>query len=79
VLCSAVVESIANLVKKRATYLLRGLRDMLTGDTLGWLSRILGLAITASAASLGPPFWFDVLNRVGSLRNVGNKPKSDTS
>jgi hypothetical protein len=47
------------------------------GDTLGWLSRILGLAITAAAASLGAPFWFDVLNRMGSLRNVGNKPKSD--
>jgi hypothetical protein len=36
-----------------------------------------GLAITAAAASLGAPFWFDVLNRVGSLRNVGNKPKAD--
>jgi hypothetical protein len=47
------------------------------GDTLGWLSRILGLAITAVAASLGAPFWFDVLNRMGSLRNVGNKPKTD--
>jgi hypothetical protein len=47
------------------------------GDTLGWLSRVRGLAITAAAASLGAPFWFDVLNRVGSLRNVGNKPKAD--
>jgi hypothetical protein len=46
-------------------------------DNLGWLSRILGLAITAAAACLGAPFWFDVLNRLGSLRNVGNKPKSD--
>jgi hypothetical protein len=46
-------------------------------DSLGWLSRILGLAITAAAACLGAPFWFDVLNRLGSLRNVGNKPKSD--
>jgi hypothetical protein len=46
-------------------------------DNLGWLSRILGLAITAAAACLGAPFWFDVLNRVGSLRNVGNRPKSD--
>jgi len=36
------------------------------------------LAITAAAASLGAPFWFDVLNRLGSLRNVGNKPKADT-
>ena len=46
-------------------------------DSLGWLSRILGLAITAAAACLGAPFWFDVLNRFGSLRNVGNRPKSD--
>jgi hypothetical protein len=46
-------------------------------DSLGWLSRILGLGITAAAACLGAPFWFDVLNRLGSLRNVGNRPKSD--
>jgi hypothetical protein len=31
----------------------------------------------AAAACLGAPFWFDLLNRLGSLRNVGNKPKSD--
>ena len=29
VLCSAIVEFISNLVRKRAKYLLRGLRDML--------------------------------------------------
>jgi hypothetical protein len=46
-------------------------------DGLGWLSRFLGLAITAAAACLGAPFWFDLLNRMGSLRNVANKPKSD--
>jgi hypothetical protein len=113
VLCSAVVESIASLVKQRAKYLLRGLdgtlceqapdptetkkcvsqelddlgaQGLLVGwdvakpaDTSGLFSRILGPAITAAAASLGAPFWFDVLNRLGSLRNVGNKPKSDAS
>jgi hypothetical protein len=41
------------------------------------LDTILGLAITAAAACLGAPFWFDLLNRLGSLRNVGYKPKSD--
>jgi hypothetical protein len=45
----------------------------------GWLLKILGLAVTAIAATLGAPFWFDVLNRLGSLRNAGRPPRSSTS
>ncbi|WP_163541937.1 hypothetical protein [Occultella kanbiaonis] len=42
---------------------------------IGWLLKALGLAITAAAAALGAPFWYDALNRLGSLRNTGPKPK----
>jgi hypothetical protein len=44
-----------------------------------WLLKILGLAVTAIAATLGAPFWFDVLNRLGSLRNAGRPPRSSAS
>lgn len=37
----------------------------------GWL----GLLLTAFAITLGAPFWFDLLNRVVSLRSSGNKPR----
>ena len=40
-----------------------------------WLAAVLGLAFTAVAAAFGAPFWFDVLNRLGSLRNSGTKPQ----
>lgn len=44
----------------------------------GWLLKALGLAITAAAATLGAPFWYDALNRFGSMRNTGPKPKPTT-
>lgn len=44
----------------------------------GWLLKVLGLAITAAAATLGAPFWYDALNRFGSMRNTGPKPKPTT-
>lgn len=36
---------------------------------------ILGLVITALALSLGAPFWFDLLNKLVSLRGAGVKPE----
>lgn len=44
-----------------------------------WISfwqwqKIVGLLITAIAASLGAPFWFDALSRLASLRSGGAKP-----
>jgi hypothetical protein len=44
-----------------------------------WLLKLLGLALTAIAASLGAPFWFNVLNRLGSLRNSERPPSSSAS
>jgi hypothetical protein len=35
---------------------------------------IAGLLFSVLAASLGAPFWFQVLTRLASLRNTGDKP-----
>jgi len=40
----------------------------------GWLYKFFGLALTAVAASLGAPFWFDVLNKVINIRSAGRAP-----
>lgn len=38
-----------------------------------WLTKLMGLLITASAVSLGAPFWFDMLNKLVNLRMAGAK------
>lgn len=40
-----------------------------------WLTKAVGLLITALAVSLGAPFWFDVLNKVINLRSAGTRPE----
>lgn len=42
-----------------------------------WLTKVGGLLLTALAASLGAPFWFDLLNRIVSIRAAGKAPKDD--
>lgn len=51
---------------------------------IGWVdgghvgaSNILGWLITALAASLGAPFWFDLLNRFVNVRASGKAPKDE--
>jgi hypothetical protein len=44
--------------------------QLLRQHWLGWL-------ITALAATLGAPFWFDMLNRVISIRNAGRAPEEE--
>ncbi|HEX6863939.1 MAG TPA: hypothetical protein VF414_14020 [Thermoanaerobaculia bacterium] len=40
-----------------------------------WLSHhLFGFVLTSFAASLGAPFWFDLLNRFVNLRTTGKKP-----
>jgi hypothetical protein len=40
-----------------------------------WLNRHwLGFIITSAALSLGAPFWFDLLNKLVSMRSAGQKP-----
>lgn len=38
------------------------------------LRKLVGLTLSAFAVSLGAPFWFDVLNKIMSLRAAGKKP-----
>jgi hypothetical protein len=39
-----------------------------------WLLKLIGLLLTAVAASLGAPFWFDILNKFMNVRAVGASP-----
>jgi hypothetical protein len=44
----------------------------------GYLAlHLLGVLAVGLAASLGAPFWFDLLSKVANLRSVGPKPSSD--
>lgn len=48
-------------------------------DPLAWLrTHVLGFLITTIALSLGAPFWFDLLNKLVSLRSSGQKPVPET-
>jgi hypothetical protein len=42
-----------------------------------WALKIVGLALTTVAVSLGAPFWFDLLSRISNLRSSGPAPKRD--
>jgi hypothetical protein len=53
-----------------------GFRGVLDAFDAGWQEaglKILGLAISILAASLGAPFWYKVLDRFGGLRNSGTR------
>jgi hypothetical protein len=40
-----------------------------------WVNKFIGLILTVFAISLGAPFWFDVLNKIVSIRSVGASPE----
>ncbi len=44
-------------------------------DFIWYLTKIFGLLLTAGAASLGAPFWFDVLNKIITIRSAGKAPE----
>jgi hypothetical protein len=46
----------------------------LPNDVLGWLAKILGLALTIGAVMLGAPFWFDLLSKIVRVRATGAPP-----
>jgi hypothetical protein len=48
-------------------------RNQFTGQN--WFVKIFGLLISAVAASLGAPFWFDILNKIISIRSSGKAPE----
>jgi len=43
----------------------------------GWLTKLVGLMLTAYAASLGAPFWFDTLQKIVKVRSSGNGADAD--
>jgi hypothetical protein len=45
-------------------------------DTGGLFLKLLGLAFTTGALSLGAPFWFDLLNNIARLRSTGERPST---
>ena len=47
----------------------------LPSNSKDWFSKMVGLLLTALAVSLGAPFWFDLLNKVVSIRSVGASPE----
>lgn len=47
----------------------------LPNNFIGWLTKLIGWFLTASALSLGAPFWFDILNKIVNLRLTGKKPE----
>ena len=60
-------------------------RERLKKFPIGWTEsadgpwffiKIIGWLITALAVSLGAPFWFDVLDKLNSIRSAGIKPKA---
>ena len=44
------------------------------GPAMWAIKKFLGLLLTVIAASLGAPFWFDLLNKAVNLRLTGQKP-----
>ncbi len=44
-------------------------------DFIGWVLKIIGIGLTGAAASLGAPFWFDILNKMLGLRSDTKKEK----
>ena len=47
------------------------------GEFLFYLWWVLGVAITASAAVFGAPFWFDLLQQLIQIRGTGAKPATN--
>ena len=45
-------------------------------DISGWGLKVLGIFLTGSAASLGAPFWFDVLNKMLGLKSTKDTKKT---
>lgn len=56
------------------------LRQRVASDGLGDIVAVIaGLLLSVLAASLGAPFWFQVLTCLASLRNTGDKPAPGNS
>ena len=64
------------VAEKRNGQIIPGFREL--GNQLGLLRQHgLGWLLTALAATLGAPFWFDMLNRLISIRATGKPPEEE--
>jgi hypothetical protein len=64
------------VAERRNGQVIPGFREF--GNQLGLLRQHgLGWLLTALAATLGAPFWFDMLNRVISIRATGKPPEEE--
>jgi len=73
---SAATVSTQDTLKQLAQYDLPIGWSNLPQDAGGWISKLLGLAMTTLAVSLGAPFWFDLLRTLGNLRNAAGQPRT---
>ncbi|MBC7826569.1 MAG: hypothetical protein H7122_02395 [Chitinophagaceae bacterium] len=70
-----------NQAKKNNAIRIYGKRYYLLGEKISFIIshilwyNLIGLLVTALALSLGAPFWFDLLNKLVSIRGVGVKPE----
>jgi len=62
-----------------STLLLTCARSALATPAVEWPKRLIGILLSALAISLGAAFWFELLNRLVSLRGAGAKPKDSTT
>ncbi len=46
----------------------------LPSDGYAWFEKVMGVLLTASAITMGAPFWFDMLNKIVNLRLSGDPP-----
>ncbi|MCL4704414.1 hypothetical protein KJ068_04585 [bacterium] len=75
---ATVNRAMQNLKEVKKIGLTIGWEDDDTSDWQ-WITKVIGLMLTALAASLGAPFWFDLLNRMVNLRSSGKAPPAPAS
>jgi triacylglycerol lipase len=72
----AMLEELSDMGLQIGWSQVRGKRSLNKGEC--WLSsieRFLGWLLTVLAVTLGAPFWFDLLNKLVSLRSSGARPQ----
>jgi hypothetical protein len=51
-----------------------GTKDWKEQNSYDLISKLFGILLTTVAASMGAPFWFDMLNKLINIRAVGKSP-----
>lgn len=77
----AAEQRVAELKSEYKSMQTAGLPLGWAGDTTknwAWITKFIGLLITVCAATLGAPFWFDMLSKVTNIRSAGPKPQTKT-